>query len=337
VEQLGEKWAEADNIVTCGPFQLQAWQPGRLMTFSRNPFYHGRFQGNLQRVELLILEDASSGLEIYEAGILDVLEFLNLPPAMRDQARRRHAGEYISATWMETDYLGFDVSRAPFDDVRVRQAFALAVDRELLAEVATGGDEFPATGGFVPPGMSGHAADVGTPYDPERARKLLDEAGYPQGRGFPELALLAPQFAARTCESLLAQWQEVLGIEINPRTLEYEQFWHELQQDHPPFFVLGWVVDFPDPDNILRSGVPRQTTGWFNESFEDLVERARRMMDQSQRMALYRQADKILVEDAALSPLTYGRAHLLVKPWLRRFPISPFGRYSWKDIILEAH
>ncbi len=337
VQQLGDSWAEADNIVTCGPFELQVWQPGRLMTFSRSEFYHGRFQGNLQRVELLILEDASSGLEIYEAGILDVLEFLNLPPDMRDQARRRHAGEYVSATWMETDYLGFDVSRAPFDDIRVRQAFALAVDRELLAEVATGGDEFPATGGFVPPGMSGHAADVGTPYDPQRARYLLEKAGYPQGRGFPELALLAPEFAARTCQSLLAQWQEVLGVEIKPRTLEYEKFWHALGEDRPAFFVLGWVVDFPDPDNILRSGVPRQTTGWFNKSFEDLVDRARRIMDQSRRMALYRQAEKILVEDAAISPLTYGRAHLLVKPWLRRFPISPFGRYSWKDIILEAH
>lgn len=337
VEQLGDAWAESEHIVTCGPFDLESWQPGRLMTFSRNEFYHGRFQGNLQRVELLILEDASTGLEIYEAGILDVLEFLNLPPAMRDQARRRHAGEYVSANWLETDYLGFDVSQSPFDDVCVRQAFALAVDRELLAEVATGGDEFPATGGFIPPGMSGHAADVGTPYDPQRAQRLLYEAGYPQGQGFPDLALLAPQFAARTCESLLAQWQEVLGLKIMPRTLEYEQFWHALQTERPPFFVLGWVVDLPDPDNVLRSGVPRQTTGWHNETFEALVEEARRLMDQNQRMALYRQAEQILVEDAALSPLTYGRAHLLVKPWLRRFPISPFGRYSWKDIILEAH
>ena len=112
--------------------------------------------------------------------------------------------------------MGFDVNRPPFDDPRVRRAFVLATDREMLADVALRGYVFPATGGFVPPGIPGHSPGIGSPYDPEGARQLLAEAGYPDGRGFPVVGALLPRAAITLagCEYQQAQWQENLGVEI---------------------------------------------------------------------------------------------------------------------------
>ena len=121
---------------------------------------------------------------------------------------------------LQTYYVGFDVSRPPFDDPRVRQAFALATDRHMLAHVAMRGHEFPATGGFVPVGMPGHAAGISLPYDPGRARRLLAEAGYRSGCGFPVVEALGARDRQPLSSSLQAQWRENLEVEIHWELLE---------------------------------------------------------------------------------------------------------------------
>lgn len=208
VEAHGEAWTEVGNIVTNGPFKLEAWQQGELMVLSRNPDYHGRFGGNVQRVELTLLpsKEWAAQLEMYEADGLDILGLYGPPPAEVARIRQDHPGEYVLAPQPAVCYVGFDVSRPPFDDVRVRRAFVLATDRETLADVALRGFHFPAAGGFIPPGIPGHSPGIGPAYDPDQARKLLAEAGYPGGRGFPIVEALTMVAPVGLSEYLQPQW-----------------------------------------------------------------------------------------------------------------------------------
>jgi oligopeptide transport system substrate-binding protein len=330
-----ELWTGVRNIVTNGPFQLEAWRRGKSMVLVRNPKYHGRFRGNIGRVELSLRHEAWSAiLESYEADDLDVVHLL-LPGV--DRARQRHPGEYISGPLLFTWYLGFNTSRPPFDDLRVRRAFALATDRETGLGAILRGYEAPATGGFVPPGMPGHSAAIGPAYDPAGARQLLAEAGYPKGDGFPLLDLLLPQDWEAVAEYLAAQWRETLGVEIRWETLELAARLDKMDRDPPPVFVAAWTADYPDPDNFLRASSIRPHTRWGNEAYDRLVEEARRLMDHGERMTLYRQADRILMEEAVIVPLCYGRVHIFVKPWVRNLPIAALEGWFWKDVIMEPH
>jgi oligopeptide transport system substrate-binding protein len=339
VEAHGSAWTAVQNIVTNGPFGLEARNPGESVMLSRNPVYQGRFRGNLERVELSFLPDPSARLRMYEADDSDILDMTFFPPAELDDARRRHAGEYVLGPRLWTSYMGFDVSQPPFDDVRVRRAFALATDREALAEVVLRGHSAPATGGFIPPGMPGHSPRLVLPYEPERARQLLAEAGYARGCGFPPAELLARRGHEPQSEYLKAQWQENLGVDValTWETMEYEVFFGRLRRESPTMFLLGWVADYPDPDNFLRISTFRHWTRWQHKAYDSLVEEARRVMDQGERMRLYERADRILIEEAAIVPLTYSRLHLLVKPWVRQFPVSAIKWWFWKDVVIEPH
>jgi ABC-type oligopeptide transport system substrate-binding subunit/class 3 adenylate cyclase len=330
VEAHGAAWTEMANLVTSGRFRLLSWQRGESMVMARNPEYRGRFTGNVQRVELSLVSDWSSTLEMYEADRLDVLDLSELPAAEKDRARERHAGEYISLPGRSTNYLGFDVSRPPFDDQRVRRALALAIDKQALAQVHLGGYASPATGGFVPPGMPGHSPGIGLPYDPQQARQLLADAGYPGGRGFPDVDAvnLWDQALGQYLQTL---WRENLGIEIAWQTIDIAFFKYQRTEGLPHTWIHRWGADYADPDSFLRTCPVWSTSQWRSEAYERLVEQARRLMDHERRMDLYGRADRILVEEAPIAPLYHGRSHFLVKPWVKRYP------ELWKDVIIEPH
>jgi len=339
IEAHGEAWTEVGNIVTNGPFRLEAWQPDESLVLIRNPEYHGRFTGNVERVELCLLPEWSARLALYEADRLDVLSLYRLPPPERERVRQRHPGEYISVPELGTFYVAFDVSRPPFDDPQVRRAFVLATDRERLADVVLRGHGSPATGGFVPPGMPGHSAGIGLPYDPGQARQLLAEAGYSGGHGFPVVKALVPEASVPQSKYLRAQWRESLGVDIPWESMEWSLFRDRMDREPPHMSLSAWGADYPDPDNFLRVGLPRIRARWRNEAYDRLVEKARRLTDRGERMELYQQADKILVEEAPIMPLIYSRQGLLVKPWVRKYPTSPIviEYFFGKDVIIEPH
>jgi ABC-type transport system substrate-binding protein len=308
------------------------------MVLERNPAYHGRFTGNLRRVKLSF-SPGSPGrrLEMYDDNHVDVCFFRLLAQAEWDRARQRHAEEFVSAPSLLTFYIGFDVDQRPFDDPRVRRAFALATDRETLADVAVKGYAFPATGGLVPPRMPGHSPGIGLRYDPEGARHLLAEAGYPGGRCLPVLDTLLPAdqpLYVAVIQYLQAQWLENLGVEITWSEVDWGEY---LDQRTLRMWLMGWIADYPDPDTFLRAARWRVQTKWQNEAFDGLVESARRVMEQRERMRMYQRADRILVEESPILPLFHPRLDLLVKPWVRRYPTIPGNPWLWKDVVIEPH
>jgi ABC-type oligopeptide transport system substrate-binding subunit/DNA-binding SARP family transcriptional activator len=342
VEVLSGAWAEAETIVTNGPFRLKAWQPAESIVLERNPTYHGRFSGNVERVEIGLLPDPFARWAEYEADNLDVFNLSRLAPPERDRARQQHPGEHISVQMPVTRFIDFDVSRPPFDDVRVRRAFVLATDRHRLADVILRGYSLPATGGLVPPGMPGHSAGIGLPYDPERARQLLAQAGYPGGRGFPPVEALGADVTVGWREYLQAQWRENLGLDIPWEPIAWSDI---MRRRGPPPHLLcgGWGADYPDPDSFMRGCLMYQDrfkhwTRWRDASYERLVQKARHLMNQAERMELYRQADKILVEEAPILPLHHPMEVLLVKPWVTKYPPPLIvEQFYAKHVVIEPH
>jgi ABC-type oligopeptide transport system substrate-binding subunit/class 3 adenylate cyclase len=342
VEAHGQGWSDAGRLIVNGPFRLERWRPGQSMVLGRNPTFYGRFAGNVQQVELVLNPEPSIGLELYETDRLDVMD---LAVAELERARQQYHTEYVSWPWLTTIAMGVDVSRPPFDDVRLRRAFAFATDRETLAAVVLHGSDFPATGGFIPPGMPGHSPGIGLPYDPEHARRLMAEAGYPGGTGFPLITLLTPSFPAMQAASdyLRRQWQDTLGVTFTKADIEridWQMIARELYDTAragPWMYFTGWTADYPDPDNFLRVGLAERWTRWRHDGYAGLVEQARRSADQRARLDLYRQADRILIEEAVIMPLTYPRSHRLLKPWVKKLQTSPIRDWFWRDVIIEPH
>jgi ABC-type oligopeptide transport system substrate-binding subunit/class 3 adenylate cyclase len=337
VETHGEAWTEVGKIVTNGPFMLQEFIPNDHLVMVRNPNYHGSFAGNVQSIELRLVEDMSPTLRLYESDQLDTLRLWGLAPQELDRVRQRRAEEYISYPGADTCYLGFDMSRPPFDDLRARKAFAMSIDKETLNHVVLKGIVFPATGGFIPPLIPGYSEGIELPFDPEQAQRLLAEAGYPDGRGFPPIEALTSYDIAPYVEFLRSEWQDILGIEIPWKIIELGEFIDRMAREPLQIFGAHWQADYPDPDNFLRTCITEISRLSHNDFYMKLIETARSTPDQGERMMLYRQADKMLIEEAIVVPLSYVPNHILVKPWVKKFPISPLSGLYGKDVILEPH
>jgi oligopeptide transport system substrate-binding protein len=335
VERYGKSWADWEKIVTNGPFHPVSFQPGRGATLVRSQNYYGQFFGNLEKVQIEFMdfrdiEDIELSYEMYKESRVDILEL------RQDifHLRHKHADEYNSVPFPGLFFIGFDTSQPPFNDRRVRRAFASTLDKERLANEILDGFRYPATGGFVPPTIPGHLPDIGVPYDPSFGRSLLAQAGFPEGRGFPRLTI--GQFTGQGIYNYLKdQWLNNLKVEVVVEDDEREKRDYE-----PPdrnIFVRAWLtIGDPDPDYFLRVGVRNQLPPWQNEEYEQLLENARQSLDQSERIRFYQSADKVLIDDAVVIPILYLKMHHLVKPWVK-LPIGGTWPWKWKDTIIEPH
>jgi len=334
VEKRGPAWAMDETIVGNGAFVVKSWRPEKMLTLVRNPRYHGHFSGNVRQVELLSVQDWETRLHLYETDELDILGITYLTPVTREAVRQRHVSEYISRPRLETYFLAFDVTRPPFDDPRVRRAFVLASDRAALADEVLQGYVAPATGGLTPPGMPGHASDIALPFRPDEARRLLAQAGFPHGRNFPPIDALFYQAAAARGRFLQTQWQQILGVTPRLDVAAWPEFLARLGRTPYHIVSLSWLADYPDPDNFLWVSRARAWPAWRHAEYEELVSEARGLTDAAQRLQRYSRAETILTQEAPILPLVYERDHLLIKPRLRRYPMSAIRPAYWKESVV---
>jgi ABC-type oligopeptide transport system substrate-binding subunit/DNA-binding SARP family transcriptional activator len=339
VKVHGDAWTEPGRLVSNGPFRLESWQRGESMVLARNPHYRGRFEGNLERVELSFAPPAAA-IVAYEADRLDILALDYVPLAEMDRLRHQHPGQYLSVPDLATFYLRFDLSRPPFHNRRVRRAFVLATDRSRLADLVLGGHVFPATGGQVPPGTAGHSPGIALPYSPLEARKLLAEAGYPSGHGFPVVELLIGEGREAIVDDLRAQWQAALRVQVTGKTVAWASLLDRAYREPPHILGMASAAHYPDPATFVgptRGDEVHASYVWQHAVYDQLVGEAAQATDRSQRLGLFQRIDRLVVEEAWLVPLWYGRRHLLVKPWVVRLPTSPIMGCFWKDVIVEPH
>jgi ABC-type transport system substrate-binding protein len=292
----------------------------------------------LERVELCLLPDLLAQYRRYENDQLDILDFWTIPFAERNRARYQHTEEYLSLPQLSTLYLCIDVNQPPFDDVRVRKALAYAIDKKTLANIFMQGDIAPAMGGFIPHGMPSHSPKIGIPFNPDRARSFLAEAGYSGSRKhfFPTIKGHFPGGTLAGLTDLLSQqWMEILGIEIRWEMAKATRL--PGPANVPLITLNGAGCEYPDPAHFIRWSDFQKDSHWQNEKFLALSEEAQQTTVFSKQTALYHRADKILMDELPIIPLAYGRNLMLLKPWVKNYPISPLFYWPWKELIIEPH
>ena len=212
-----------------------------------------------------------------------------------------------TVTSLSLEYLGFDTSRPPFDDVRVRQALAHAVNWRRIVTLSS--DTAVAATSMVPPGIPGrNEADYLPAYDPTAARAALAAAGFPGGRGFPAVTFIDPSFSVS--RAIRSELKRELGIDIGVESMEFDPYFLRLAADPPAIWTLSWVADYPGPNDFLRvllgSGQTNNYGRWASPEFDQAIADADAATDPAVAAAAYDRAQLVVQRDAPVVPLSYG-------------------------------
>jgi oligopeptide transport system substrate-binding protein len=298
-EELGEAWRDPGNFVCNGPFALAEYDEQHALMTARQGWHLPR--GNLREIHWDFLEsgEADAGrVERWFDGRYDAL-FVSVP-AEGSNTRAE------SIPVLQACFVGFS-RRPPFDDVRVRRAFSHAIDRERFQRASSISGEPAVSGGLLPPLMPAHSHDVGLAHDLDRARQLLSDAGYPGGRGLPEVAVTSGR--ERGVEDLVAQWAE-LGASV--RFVDSSRPLTELADGQVHMGLVVWGADYPDPEAFLTS-----IGSLLHMAGDEQLRQARSLQDRRARIRLYNEIEhRWIGEEAVLIPLVYVRSTMLTRPWV---------------------
>ncbi|MDP6560494.1 MAG: peptide ABC transporter substrate-binding protein, partial [Candidatus Binatia bacterium] len=304
IEKHGARWTEPGNIVINGPFLLDSWVHESEIRLKANPrFFLGR--PHMDRIEMVMVNEKTTALAMYERGQLDFIDNKSIP--ILEKKRLSDEPGFREVSQLRGYYYGFNTRHKPFDDVRVRRAFAMAVDREIFPKILHGG-ELPASS-WIPPGMPAHNKEIGLAFNPAEAKRLLAEAGYPEGKGFPQVYLgyNTDETHKLVAEAMQGIWERHLGIVVRLDNQEWKVYLHRLRTDPPLIFRLGWGADYPDPNNFMKlftSTSGNNNTRWESSRFDELITKAARELDENKRVQLYNEAQRILCEiDVPIIPL----------------------------------
>jgi ABC-type transport system substrate-binding protein/class 3 adenylate cyclase len=330
-EELGDDWRKPENLVGNGPFVLSEFDSEHAVLVA-NPHWTGP-RGNVREVRFDFVSRSLAAAEAWREGRYDVLPtytaFHRKLAEVEDTVT-----EIVPELWLQ--YVGFRANRPPFSNALVRRAFAHALDRErLIADVGT--LNRPATrGGCIPPAMPGHSHRIGLEYDPERARAYLEQAGYPDGKGFPEVNVLVPR-DGRYFEALEEQWG-ALGVRIKETPTEGQRPKPGHITEEHELWLSGWSADYPDPDGVFRGFLRLGWPFYSDEELDELLERARSARDQGERLRLYHELDRLWVnEHAAIAPVSYGRAMVVRRPWVKGVWVNPLQRAHLDQVVVDRH
>ncbi|HIG48455.1 MAG TPA: peptide ABC transporter substrate-binding protein [candidate division Zixibacteria bacterium] len=336
VEKFGRKWTEPENCVSNFTYKLAEWRVGLDMTFALDPYYNGPHKALLEKIVVKFISSQRPGTLPYENGEVDAYDLDPLDYARVKKEDALHA-QIFRMQEFTTWYIFFKTEQAPFNDLRVRQAIAHAIDREALCATVLNELAVPAYS-MLPPGFPGYTGDRLKDlqaYNPAQARQLLAEAGFPGGRGFPRtdlwLRVADTSINKVAGEALQAMLKETLGIEINILYQQRKIYNDNLFQWQIPMGMLVFAYDYPDPSNMLGLLWRSQPKGyarhdWNNTTFNDLLDRANTEMG-DERYTLYAQAERILAEEAAAVFLFHPIVTELRKPYIRGIKRDREGRY----------
>ena len=336
LERVGPSWTEPKTIVTNGPFRLREWLHDEQLVLERDEQYWGQ-KPSLRRVIYRVFPEGGSDqmLAAYEAGELDVaggaagLEF-SPAQATRLRSESKLASELRTFDQSGTLFVAVNTRRPHLTDARVRQALGQALDRRKILDDVLRRPGQPADG-LQPPGIAGRRPHVWPREDPEAARRLLAEAGFPGGSGFPELTFTYNNSAQwkLLADHLQQRWRETLGIRLRTEPREWSAFLDFVRGEEwdrrGDLYRGGWFSDYEDPHNWYdllwdsRGDPLTLRTGWRNDQYDSLTGRAARATDPGTRESLYGQAEEILAREYPAIPILHFASRALVKPYVQGY------------------
>jgi oligopeptide transport system substrate-binding protein len=352
IDQWGDKWTEAGLIVTSGPYVMESWIHGGEIVLLKNPLWVDADKVQIERIEGLMITESSTAFALYENNELDTTA-VPLPEMDRVKADPVLSAELTMAPTPCTYYYGFTNNKPPFDDIRVRQAFSYAIDRQSLIDNVTKGGQEVATS-FAPPGMFGAPVPgtVGLGYDAAAAtaalQSYLDEKGMTIA-DFNALDIVmmhnTSEGHARIAAAIQQMWTDALGVEVRVENQEWAVYLKTIQKDTPladmpHIWRLGWCADYPDENNwiheVFNADVGANRLRRVSGEFDALTVAAALAETPAEREALYLQAETMLTEgEAAYAPIYHYTTVNVSKPWLtRNFP--PLGAADFFNWVIDA-
>jgi oligopeptide transport system substrate-binding protein len=342
IEKLGQfddravPWTRPENMVCNGPFFLKEWSPGNRVVVDRNPDYWDARQVRLNRIVFYPIENASTQEAAFRSGQLHVTS--DVPLSRIAFYRQNQPAILRIDPFLDTAFLRFNTGRKPFTDPRVRQALARAFDRTALVHEVTLGGQQPAHC-LTPPGLPGYTARAAIPDDFPAARRLLAEAGYPDGRGFPpvEIQFATLELNQRLLEAVQQMWRRELGITVTLANKEQRVWLSDERLRDYDLSYAHWIGDYVDPSTYLElftSDSGNNSTGWSSPEYDRLIATAGSTLDPSRRAGLYQQAEALLLNEAPIAPIFFGTRVYLRHPAVRNWRPALLGLHQYKDVYL---
>jgi oligopeptide transport system substrate-binding protein len=348
VDLYGRHWTDPNHILTCGPFKLKSWKPYNEIVVERDPMYWDAANVRLDEIYFYPMNDNPTTMNLYRVGELDSALNHVVPTTWLDVVRSKK--DYMEGSEAAITYIYINVTRAPMNDVRVRKAFNMAIDRNAWA--ASRKVVKPLTA-FTPEGIfHGYPQPHGDGFNPTRARQLLGEAGFPVtargdgGFSCPKFPVDQVEYAFNTAsanksmaEFMQAQWKQNLGITVSLRSMESKTFFAARPALEYKGFALGiWGADYMDPFtflNIFSTANGDNSSGWWDKKYVDMLNAANRTLDMQKRYELLAEAEKFLLDAQPIIPIETLAVNFVKKPYVKGMYPNAGALYPWKFVYIE--
>lgn len=338
VEEHGENWTRPKHIVTNGAYTLDGYRANERIELAKNENYWGADDVSIGEARLEIADDRRQVVEMYRNGELDWTGS-NLPISQIEKLQNHD--DYRSEPLLGIYYVRLNVKGqdSPLAKPKVRRALSLTVDREKIVEDALNG-VYSAANGFVPETMSGYESKVELTRDVERAKRLLKEAGHPEGKGIPTVEILynSEKVNRIVVSALQQQWESELGIDVSLKGTTWQTYLKRIDNLDYQVARAGWIGDYNDPMTFLgiwTSGSGNNDTGWANETYDKLITEARGTTDPAKRKELLQRAEKMLVEKGPVIPLYEYTNQMLLSKNVQGFAPHNRNIHQLRDLSLD--
>ena len=337
-DQRGTRWSYEGNLVSNGPFKLDEWKINRHITVTRNLHYWDNDNVALNGIVFKPVENTVTEERMFRAGQLHVTS--SVPADKISTYRKSNSTELKIAPYLGTYFYRLNIKTPQLQDRRVRRALGMAIDREKLVENITKGGQIPAYT-MTPPGTMGYYPKSTLAFDPEGAKNLLSEAGYPNGEGFPAIEILynTNEGHRKIAVALQEMWKEYLNIDIKLLNQEWKVYLATESAGDYQISRGGWIGDYVDPNNFLDMflcGGGNNRTGWCNEEYDRLIlEVAPSQSSHEERLAVFQQAETMLLDDMPIIPVYTYTSLKLVDSSVENLDGNIMNQAMYKDIYLS--
>ncbi|MCX7882993.1 MAG: peptide ABC transporter substrate-binding protein [Brevinematales bacterium] len=334
IQKAGDKWILPENLVVNGPFKIKEWIPNQKIVFVKNETYWDKEKVKLDQIEFYAIEDNNTALEKY---LNNELDWLPTVPTDRVGEMLKHPDTKV-APQLAVYFYRFNTTDPTLKDPRVRRALYLSIDRKYIIDNILKAGQQPAYN-FVP-SLAGYTPYVGEKENVEKAKKLLAEAGYPDGKGFPKLTILynTSEGHKKIAEAIQQMWKKNLGIDVALENQEWKVYLDRVGKLQYQIARAGWIGDYPDPNTFLDmfvTGGGNNQTGYSNPQYDELIKQAAREKDPKKRMAIFRQVEEILMRDLPVMPIYFYVNILMWKPYVKGIYMNALDLHPLKEAYLE--